>query len=96
LIDGKFNPAFSFKEFELFLPVRAKAAFWALAMNSLGIPPMVPGEVWQIPVQSRWRNIRLANRLILDWRSFDPTTIQVRDYLKSKGADVTTIHLAAK
>jgi hypothetical protein len=58
LIDGKFNPAFSFKEFELFLPVRAKAAFWAVAMNSLGIPPAGPGELWQIPVQSRWGNLR--------------------------------------
>lgn len=96
LIDGKFNPAFSFKEFELFLPVRAKAAFWAVALNSLGIPPAVSGEVWQLPIKSRWGNIRLANKMILNWRLSSPATIQVQDYLKSKGVDVTTIDLGAK
>ena len=96
LIDGKFNPAFSFMDFQLFLPVRAKATFWAVAMHSLGIPPAVPREVWLIPSKSRWGNIRLANKMMLDWRSFSPTTIQAQDYLKSKGVDVTNIDLEAK
>lgn len=63
---------------------------------SQGVTQVVLAEVWRIPVQSRWGNLRLANKLILDWRSFDPTTTQVRDYLKSKGTDVTTIDLGAK
>jgi hypothetical protein len=97
LIDGRFNPAFSFKEYELFLPIHAKAAFWAVAMKSLGIPPAIPGEVWQIPAQPRWRNrFSVVNKLILDWRPFNAITTQVQDYLKSKGVDVTSIDLQAR
>jgi hypothetical protein len=97
LIDGKFNPAFSFKEFELFLPVHAKAAFWAVAMKSLAIPPAVPGEVWQIPVQPRWRSrFSVVNKLLRDWRPYNTTTNKVQDYLKSKDVDVTTMDLQAR
>jgi hypothetical protein len=97
LIDGKFNPAFSFKEFELFLPVRAKAAFWAVAMKSLGIPPAVPGEDWRIPIQPRFLSrFSVVNKLLLDWRLRSAATTQVEDYLKAKGIDVTAIDLQAR
>lgn len=94
LIDGKFNPAFSFKEFELFLPVHAKAAFWAVAMKSLGISPAIPGETWPIPAQPRWMSrFGVVNQLLRNWRPFNSTTTQVESYLKSKGVDVTTMDL---
>lgn len=97
LIDGKFNPSFSFKEFELFLPIHAKAAFWAVAMKSLGIPPAVAGETWQIPIQRRWMNrFTVVNGLLRNWRPFNPTTSKVEEYLKSKGVDVTTVDLQAR
>jgi hypothetical protein len=97
LIDGKFNPAFSFKEFELFLPMHAKAAFWAVAMKSLGIPPAVPGEIWRIPPQPRWLSrFGVANKLIRDWRPFNAITTQVQEFLKSKGVDVSTIDLQTR
>jgi hypothetical protein len=97
LIDGRFNPAFSFKEYEMFLPVRTKAAFWAVAMKSLSISPAIPGEVWDIPSQPRWWNrFSVVNTLILDFRPLNPSTRKAEDYLASKGADVTAIDLQAK
>lgn len=94
LIDGKFNPAFSFKEYELFLPVYAKAAFWAVAMKSLQISPAVPGEEWQFPSQPRWLNrFYVVNKLLRNWRSFNQTTAKVESYLRSKGVDVGTMDL---
>ena len=97
LIDGKFNPSFSFKEFELFLPVYAKAAFWAVAMKSLCIPPAVLGEEWQIPDQPRWTNrFSVVNGLLRNWRPSNPTTTKAENYLKSKGVDVTILDPSAK
>jgi hypothetical protein len=97
MIDDWFNPAFSYKEFELFLPMRGKAPFWAVAMKALDIPPAIPGEVWQFPAQvRRWSRIRLANKLILDWRLLSEGTTQAADYLTSKGVDVAAIDLGAR
>ena len=97
LIDGKITVLVSFKDYELFMPVRAKAAYWAVAMKSLGIPPAIPGEVWEIPGQSRWRHrFSVVNKLLQDFRPFSSTTTQVQDYLKSKGVDVTNIDLQAR
>jgi hypothetical protein len=97
LIDGQFNPSFSFKEYELFLPIHTKAAFWAVAMNALGIPPAVPGETWLIPRQRGWlRRFGVINKLIRDWRPFNATTTQVQEFLNSKGIDTSTIDLQAR
>ena len=97
LIEGKFTVMVSFKDYELFWPIRAKAAYWAVAMKSLGIPPAIPGEVWEIPNQPRWRHrFTVVNKLLRDFRPFNRTTTQVQDYLKSKGVDVTTIDLQAR
>jgi hypothetical protein len=66
-------------------------------MKSLGIPPAIPGEVWQIPAQPRWfSRFSVVNQLLRDWRPFNETTSQVEDYLKSKGVDVTTMDLGSK
>ena len=43
LIEEKSTVLVTFKDYELFWPVRAKAAYWAVAMKSLGIPPAIPG-----------------------------------------------------
>jgi hypothetical protein len=97
MIDDRFNPAFSYKEFELFLLVSAKAPFWAVAMQALDIPPAIAGEVWQFPASvRRWSRIRLANKLILDWRLLSDATRQVGEYLTSKGVDVAAIDLRAR
>lgn len=97
LIDGQFNPAFSFKEYELFLPIHIKAAFWAVAMNALGIPPAVPGETWLIPSQRRWLSrFGVINKLIRDWRPFNATTTEVERFLNSKGVDASAIDLQAR
>jgi hypothetical protein len=97
LIEGQFNPAFSFKEFELFLPIRAKAAHWAVAMKALGIPPAVSGEDWQIPAQPRWLSrFWVVNKLMLNWRLCSAATTQAEEYLQSKGIDVSTIDLQAR
>lgn len=97
LIDGGFLPAFSFMEFKLFMQVKAKAAFWAVAMKSLGIPPSIPGEVWQIPAQPRWGSrFSVVNKLLGNWRLIGPTTTEAENYLISKGIDVTSIDLHAR
>ena len=96
LIDSGLLPAFSFKEFELFLQIRAKAAFWAVAMKSLGIPPAIPGEVWQIPGQPRLRSrFSVVNKLLQNWRLIGAPP-RKRRYLKSKGIDVMSIDLHSR
>jgi hypothetical protein len=96
-IDDWFNPAFSYKEFELFLPVTGKAPFWAVAMKALDILPAIPGELWQFPDPARrWGRIRRANKLIWDWRLLSEATMQAGEYLKSKGVDVAAIDLKAR
>jgi len=96
-IDDRFNPAFSYKEFELFLQVKVKAPCWAVAMKVLDIPPAIAGETWQVSVPSRWgRPFGFVSNLFLDWRLLSEATTQAEEYLKKKGVDVSSIDLSAR
>jgi hypothetical protein len=84
----------TFFEFDMFLDARAKAAFWAVAMNDLGIPPSIPGEHWDIPsTPGWWSRHREVDRLLLHFRPYNATTTEVENYLLSKGIDVGAIDL---
>jgi hypothetical protein len=96
-IDDRFLPASSYKEFELFMTVRGKAGFWAVAMKVLDIPPAIPGEVWQVSAPSRWmRLFGGISNMYFDWRLLSEGTTQAEEYLKSKGVDVAAIDLNAR
>lgn len=96
-IDDRFVPAFSYKEFELFMQVKAKAPFWAVAMKVLDIPPAIAGETWQVSAPSRCgRPFGVVSNLFLDWRLLSEATTQAEEYLKSKGVDVAAIDLNSR
>ena len=88
---------FTYLEFDMFFDARSKAAFWAVAMNALGIPPAIPGEHWDIPNPAGWwRRHGEIDRLLLHFRPYNPTTTEVENYLSSKGIDVGAIDLMAR
>ncbi len=89
-LDRPFLPAPSFVEFELLLPLHAKAPFWAIAMNELSIPPAVPDERWEVPGRGA-PNRYWATQLPLNFQLYGAVADQVRSYLSSKGVDISHI-----
>jgi hypothetical protein len=86
------NTGFSAYEFKTFLSVSFKAAFWAVVMNELSIPPAVAGEQWTLP-KKRWWSDRLAaaHQLVANFRPYNPITNAARERLASKGVNVEAL-----
>ena len=88
------NVMVSYTDFRLFMPLAAKVAFWAVAMDSLSIPPAVDGESWRLPRRSWWfSRLGVINKLLLDFRPFNSITNQVKSDLAAKGVNVEPLGL---
>ena len=66
----------------------ARAALRAVAMDSLGIPPGIEGEEWELPKKYAWQLVdsRVAE-LVLNYHPSDLATERARAYLADKGVE---------
>jgi hypothetical protein len=84
---------FSPIEFHKMWPWYMRAAWRAYAMADLGIPPAIEGDVWRLPKSRRvWGSPKTGpNKLFLNYRPFDESTLQATSHLEGKGLDAAVL-----
>jgi hypothetical protein len=81
---------FSRIEFQRMWSRALKAAWRAVAMAELGIPPAIEAEQWNIPKSRRWFGLpnSVPSKLFVNYCAAGEAANQARSYLEGKGINV--------